>query len=91
MKVSLNMTLLLVLVVSTFLVTSSSLLVKSNSISDIITSGDNHRGYLGYSDIDTKSINNDGNGMDVVIKCWNIKPTNENVNLNRVCPDSSTQ
>jgi Alpha/beta hydrolase of unknown function (DUF900) len=60
------------------------------SSGNIITSGDNHRGYLGYRDNGTKSITNDG-AIDVVVKSWNIKPTNENVNLNPVCPNSSTQ
>jgi hypothetical protein len=57
---------------------------------NIITTGDNHRGYLGYRDNGTKLITNDG-AIDVIVKSWNIEPTNENVNLNPVCPDSSTQ
>ena len=54
------------------------------------TTGDNHRGYLGYRDSGNKSTTNDG-AIDVVVKSWNIKATNENVNLNPICPNSSTR
>jgi hypothetical protein len=57
---------------------------------DSTTTGDNHRGYTGYRDNGTKLITNDG-AIDVVVKIWNIKPTNMNVNLNPVCPNSTTQ
>lgn len=57
---------------------------------NITTTGDNHRGYLGYRDNTTKLITNDG-AIDVVVKGWNIKPITENVDLNPVCPDSSTE
>jgi hypothetical protein len=57
---------------------------------NVTTTGDNHRGYLGYRDNRTKLITSDG-AVNIVVKSWNIKPTNENVNLNPVCPYSSTQ
>ena len=44
------------------------------------TTGDNHRGYLGYRYNGNKSITNDG-AIDVVVKSWNIKPTIENVSF----------
>lgn len=57
---------------------------------NVTTTGDNHRGYLGYRDNETKLITNDG-AIDIVVKSWNIEPTIENANLNPVCPDSSTE
>lgn len=54
-----------------------------------ITTGDNHRGYLGYRDNGTKLVTNDG-VIDVIVHEWrnkSISVANENMTSSSLCRD----
>ena len=53
----------------------------------IITTGDNHRGYLGYRNVNDNSTISDDGAIDTVINNWNNKISNPSPNLesNSIC------
>lgn len=53
----------------------------------IITTGDNHRGYLGYRNVNDNSTISDDGAIDIVINNWNNKISNPSPNLepNSIC------
>jgi pimeloyl-ACP methyl ester carboxylesterase len=56
----------------------------------IITTGDNHRGYLGYRNVNDNSTISDDGAIDIVVDNWNNKTSNPSPNLdsNSICHDN---
>jgi pimeloyl-ACP methyl ester carboxylesterase len=55
-----------------------------------ITIGDNHRGYLGYRNVNDNSTISDDGAIDIVVDNWNNKTSNPSPNLesNSICHDN---
>lgn len=55
-----------------------------------ITRGDNHRGYLGYRNVNDNSIISDDGAIDIVVNKWNNKTSNPspNLELSSICHDN---
>jgi pimeloyl-ACP methyl ester carboxylesterase len=55
-----------------------------------ITTGDNHRGYLGYRNVNDNSTISDDGAIDIVVNNWNNKTSNPSPNLesNSICHDN---
>ena len=55
-----------------------------------ITRGDNHRGYLGYRNVNDNSIISHDGAIDIVVNKWNNKTSNPspNLELSSICHDN---